>query len=109
VKVGEARAAVIARDGGCVAPVLDPDAGHCGDRWGQYQGPLAGEQLEVDRIRPAATMGKAPSHEDPTHMVAVCPRHHRGMGDTGGKVWATSHRDLIRDYLRRLHPGAWPG
>jgi len=104
VRVEEARAVVISRDGGCVAPLLDPGAGRCHDRWGNEM-PRRSRQsaldLEVDRIRDAPAMGKAPGHDDPSRMVALCPGHHRGVGPSGGVQWATSHRAEIREYLAR--------
>lgn len=100
-----ARAMVISRDGGCIAPLLDPGSGPCYDRWGMEM-PRRSRQkaldLEVDRIRDEPTMGKAPSHLDMSRMVAVCPGHHRGMGPHAGRQWATANRDKIRDYLSRI-------
>lgn len=99
MRVGEVREAVIQRDQGCLAPRLDPAAGECRDKWGTLvTGTLRG--MEVDRIREHPTMGKAPSHLDATHMVAVCSFHHQGG-------WATSHRPELRAYLRRLYPETW--
>lgn len=102
--VGEARLQVIARDGGCIAQILDPvGAGPCYDKWGLPLGkypPMT--SLEVDRIRDEPSMGKAPSHTDPSRMVSVCPGHHRGTGPQGGRQWATSHREEIRAYLEKV-------
>ena len=88
----------------CVAPRLDPAAGPCYNKWGEtFSGTdLTGGHLEADRIRDDASMGAAPSHQDPTRMVCLCPGHHRGVGPQGGRQWATAHRDLLRDYLARF-------
>ena len=95
--VGEMRAAVIVRDGGCVAPRLDPDSGPCFDRWG---GPLGNRfDVEIDYIREASTGAR---HELARDHVAVCAGHHRGMGPRRGRQWATAHRPLLRDYLTGL-------
>lgn len=98
----QARIDVIAADGGCVALAVDRQCGPCHDRSGAvWPWPVLQDhdQLEVDRIRDAATMGKAPSHTDRTRMVALCPGHHRGVGEQGGYVWATAHRAELRAYL----------
>lgn len=102
-----ARATVISRDGGCIAPLIDPQgSGRCYDRWGMEM-PRRSRQsaldLEVDRIRDEGMMGKAPTHLDTTRMVAVCPGHHRGAGPNAGRQWATSHREEIRAYLARVN------
>lgn len=88
------RTVVMLRDHGCVAPRLDPDAGPCADRWGQpLQHPL---DLEMDYIRRGATGLR---HVLASDHVALCARHHRGAGTTGGYVWGTAHRELLRGYL----------
>lgn len=105
----QARADVLAADGGCVAPVVDGDGcGPCRDHNGVVRRPsysgsdmVAYVGLEVDRVRDAPTMGKAPGHDDRTRMVALCPGHHRGVGAQAGYVWATAHRPDLRDYLAR--------
>ncbi len=91
---GLVRAAVIIRDGGCVATRLDPDAGECRDRWGY---PLTNRfDVEVDYVRRGATGER---HELATDHVALCAGHHRGTGPSAGHVWATSHRATLRHYL----------
>lgn len=97
----QARADVLAADGGCVATVVDRRAGACRD----YQGDLVlgrmvdVRTLEVDRVRDDPTMGKAPSHTDRARMVSLCPGHHRGVGAQAGYVWATAHRPDLRVYM----------
>lgn len=99
--IGQARTDVMAADGGCMAPVLDPDAGPCRDYMGEAREARMTDPrgLEVDRIRDFPAMGKAPSHEDRTRMVALCPGHHRGVGSQAGHQWATSHRADLRAYI----------
>lgn len=76
------RIAVLERDQGCMAPRLDPDAGPCEGR------------LTLDHVKDQPMMGKrAPS--DMAHLVTLCERHHLGR-------WATSHRPLLREYLRAV-------
>jgi hypothetical protein len=71
--------AVLDRDGGCVAPRLDPDAGPC------HGVPT------IDHVKDQPMMGKrAPS--DMAHLVTLCEHHHLDG-------WATSHRPLLRAYL----------
>jgi hypothetical protein len=80
---------VVARDGGCVARLVDPDAGLCSDEYGNLR-----YRLEVDHVRPAAG---AATISDPRWLVTLCPWHHRAS--VGGRIWATSHRPLLRAYL----------
>ena len=95
----DVRSEVMRRDQGCVANLLGAkDA--CTDAWGRaliLQGRYTPYLLELDHIRPAAMTGKrGPS--TPRWMVAMCPGHHR----LGNPPWATSNRDLIREYLDRV-------
>lgn len=77
-------ATVTARDGGCVAPGLDPECGPCRGR------------LTVDHVKTELRMGRrAPS--DAAHLATVCWHHHLDG-------WATAHRPLLRDYLREANP-----
>lgn len=92
------RAAVLLRDGGCVAPLLDPDAGPCYDQWG-YPPRFALQDVEADYVRRGATGQR---HELARDHVTLCPGHHRGMGPTEGHVWATANRPLLRSYLDSL-------
>jgi hypothetical protein len=84
----EMRELVLKRDGGCVAPRLQPwsQSGKC---WGA---------LSLDHVKDHARMGKrAPS--DPGHLVTICMGHHVWTD------WATSHRPLLREYLRAYREG----
>ena len=75
----EVYAAVLARDGRCVAPQLGA-------------GDLCDGRLTLDHVKDQPMMGKrAPS--DPAHLVALCWRHHLDG-------WATAHRPALREYLR---------
>ena len=76
----DTRLEVLERDKGCVAPQIDTNAGDCRGR------------LTLDHVKDQPMMGKrAPS--DPQHLVTLCIRHHLDG-------WATSHRPLLRAYLR---------
>ena len=100
-KVGDVRAAVLGRDRGCIASVF-PDAGPCYDRWGSLMSDDArDDQLEMDYVRFGARGGH---HELVQDHVTMCPGHHRGTGPQGGRQWATSHRQELREYLDRLYP-----
>lgn len=81
--------AVEARDQGCMAPVLDPESGEC-------EGRLTRQHVKDGPGGARIT--------DEAHLLMLCERHHLWTG------WATSKPalELQRDYLRRLHPGAWP-
>jgi len=74
---------VIRRDAGCVAVLLGEDPADCRGR------------LTLDHVKDEPMMGKrAPS--DPAHLVTLCEQHHLWTD------WATSHRPLLRAYLREL-------
>ena len=55
------------------------------------------EELELDHVG-EMRMGKA-APTDIDHLVSLCPWHHRGL--KAGRNWATSHRPMLRAYLRR--------
>ena len=79
----DVRVAVLERDQGCVAVLLDADPGTCDGR------------LTLDHVKDQPRMGKrAPS--DAAHLVTLCERHHLWSG------WATSHRPALRQYLRSV-------
>ena len=83
----ELRAAVLERDGGCVAPRLDPLM----ELWTDWcDGPLT-----LDHVKSQPRMGvRAPS--DMAHLVTLCAFHHLDSG------WATAHRPELREYLARV-------
>ena len=77
--------AVYQRDGVCVAPLLDRDAGPCSST------------IELAHVHDEPTAARrAPS--DPAHLVTLCAWHHRGS--KAGHVWATANRPLLRAYLK---------
>lgn len=103
----EVRAAVLHRDGyRCMASVLDRDAGWCKDRfdhlitrWPHHD--PGGDKLEINHVKEAGKpmMGKkAPT--DISHLVALCPWHHRGT--KAGSNWEARNRHLLRAYLEGL-------
>lgn len=99
-RVGDLRTEVLARDGGCVAPLLDPDAGPCRNRWG-YVTPLPQEwDLEMDYVRRGH---HGAHHQLAADHITLCPGHHRGTGAQGGRIWASQpqNRVLARAYLDR--------
>jgi hypothetical protein len=89
----DVRSSVLARDGGCVAALLDP--GHvCRDRWGWPHTPHRVELMTLDHVQEAyGRMGRrAPS--DPDHLVTLCWHAHLDG-------WATANRPTLREHLRR--------
>ncbi len=74
--------AVLERDQGCVAPRLGGSAADCRGR------------LTLDHVRDHAAMGARRAPSDPGHLVSLCTAHHLENG------WATSHKPLLREYLR---------
>lgn len=82
----EVRAAVLKRDGGCVAPILDQQAS--GTCWGR---------LTLDHVKDHPRMGRrAPSDE--AHLVTLCEGHTEA-GAKAGYQWNTAHRPILRTYL----------
>jgi hypothetical protein len=97
--VGMMRSVVIHRDGGrCVAPLIDPDAGPCYDRWGDPPKPY---DVEIDYIERGAS---APRHVLASDHASLCAGHHRGMGPQAGRVWAlqSGRREQLREWLSKL-------
>lgn len=92
----ELRRAVIYRDGGCVAQLLDTKVDPCATVWGDTDRWLVALALQLDRVRDHPAMGKSPAY-DLYHCVALCPHHHLDG-------WATSHRPELRAYLRGHYP-----
>ena len=89
------REAVLLRDGGCVASILDPT--HlCQDEWGWRIGPDYLDGMTLDHVQEIyGRMGvRAPS--DPAHLVTLCWGAHLLTH------WATSHRPELREYLARV-------
>jgi hypothetical protein len=86
--------AVVQRDGGCVAAILDREH-ECRDgmgwphRWDELH------RLTVDHVQDGGgRMGRrAPS--DPAHLVAMC--------HAGNLYWASAHRSEERAYLNRIN------
>lgn len=82
---------VFARDGYCLAPLLDPDCGPCGGR----------STLEhvKDQLRMAV---RAPSLI--THLVALC-ENHTEPGMKAGRSWnlVKENREKVRAYLRSVN------
>ena len=96
------RSEILIRDGGCVAPVLDWDAGPCYDKWGErFPAFHPMDQLEVDYVRLGA---KGPRHVLAEDHVTLCPGHHRGTGPNHGRQWGPGHRQVERDYLTTRYP-----
>lgn len=103
------RFAVYERDGHCMAPRLDPDAGRCYDRWGKPLPELRqlANELEMDYVRDGAHGGR---HLLMVDHVMLCPGHHRGAGPNAGRMWGPAHRQLQRRYLAEQHqPGTLAG
>jgi hypothetical protein len=89
------REAVLRRDGGCVAAILDP--GHwCRDQWGHTHPSIFLDLMTLDHVQEGyGRMGvRAPS--DPAHLVTLC------WGAHLLSHWATSHRPELRDYLAEV-------
>ncbi len=89
------REAVLRRDGGCVAAILDP-LHVCRDSWGTPHRWDIVRLLTVDHVKDQPRLGvRAPS--DAGHMVAMC--------HAGNLYWAPTHRPEEREYLRRVNNG----
>ena len=93
---------VLLRDGGCIALVLDPNAGPCYGKWVEiFRHPPRLDSLEADYIEVGA---HGPSHSLALDHVALCTGHHRGLGPQGGAIWAKQkgRRLALRRYLISL-------
>ncbi len=83
----ELRLAVLARDGGCVAPRLGGSFMDCGGR------------LQLEHVKSEHRMGlRAPS--DMAHLVTLCDQHTE-PGMRAGRSWNLNaqNRERMREYL----------
>lgn len=89
----ETRAAVLKRDGGCVAKKLIPqESVKC---WGR---------LTLDHVKDNPTMSKrAPS--DLAHLATLCQGHTED-GRKAGFQWNTANRPILREYLLQVTPSS---
>lgn len=83
---------VLRRDGGCIAPRVDLEAGPC---WGR---------VTLDHVKDEARMGVR-AESDRYHLVSVCQGHSED-GRKAGYQWNTSKegRAAERDYLAKKEP-----
>ena len=86
------REAVLRRDGGCVAAILD-ERHICRGQWGDFHAMHDLDRMTLDHVQEGyGRMGvRAPS--DPAHLVTLCWGAHLLTS------WATSHRPELREYL----------
>lgn len=102
------RAFVLRRDGfRCMAPVLDPDAGHCRDAFGSVvarphflrdPGPV---YLQMSHTKPRGELSMGmKAMAIPANLITLCPGHHTGT--EAGSNWEAVHRETIRDHLASL-------
>lgn len=82
----ELAAAVVARDGPCVAPLVDPECGPCSGR------------TTFEHVLTELRMGRR-AKSDLGHVVAACEGHTE-PGMKAGHVWNLSHKNELRAYLR---------
>jgi hypothetical protein len=86
------RAHVLKRDGGCIAPQIEPDPAP-GPCWGK---------IELDHVKDDPRIGdRAPS--DRYHLVSVCNGHSE-KGMRAGYQWNTAHRAEERAWLALKEP-----
>jgi hypothetical protein len=88
--------AVYLRDGGCVAPLIDPTAGACRDSWGFTRPRHFRPILTFDHLRDEPGGFKPCFCVD--HLTTICWWHH----DAAQSGWATSHRPELRKYHRKF-------
>lgn len=77
---------VFARDGSCVAPLVDANSGPCSGR------------LTVEHVRPLGGAMGAPKVHELRWCVSLCEAHTE-PGMKAGRVWNLSHKSLLRRYL----------
>jgi len=94
----EVREEVFARDGRCIAGLVDPEAGPCKTKWGVVVPP----GLRYYRGREVWTVDHVPRFAGSTRissrrwMVTLCWGHHGHPS-----YWETAHRNEERKYLLR--------
>jgi hypothetical protein len=82
----EMHAYIIKRDGGCIAPRVDDDAGPCSGR------------VTLDHVKTDRRMGKR-ADSIALCLVSVCEGHSEN-GMKAGHQWNTANRDLERGWAR---------
>lgn len=102
------RAEVYLRDGyRCIVPTVDPDAGPCGNLFGDLiprHRSMTRSELTIEHVTPGyGRMGRRADHVV-EQCVTLCWRHHLGHGEKGGFIWATANKDKTRQYLKELYP-----
>lgn len=88
----EVARAVFARDRGCVAPRLDPDAGHCQNKWGDYVLPNDVRARTLEHVHEDYGKTGKRADNDIDHLVWLCEGH-------GVQSWELAHKDLLRLYI----------
>ena len=92
---------VFARDGGCIAPLVDPNSGPCKSKWGRIiprtcRRNQTNGRMTLDHVPPT---GGAPRVSSERWSVILCWGHHAYPS-----YWETSHRDLERKWLSDHYP-----
>lgn len=84
------RLAVFQRDGGCIAPLLDPESGECSGR------------AQVEHVKTNHRLGKR-AESDLAHLVTLCDGHTE-PGMRSGRAWnlVAKNRQLVRRYLSEV-------
>jgi hypothetical protein len=89
-------AELYARDGGCVAPLIDPDCGPCRDVFGHERDRTLRAILTREHVQDGGTgsMGLR-AKDDLNHLVLACYGHHTAS------AWCLAHKQDERDYIAR--------
>lgn len=82
------------RDGGCMAPILDPTVGPCRDIWGAEVRRDARWALTVEHCHDGYGKAAKRAKSDRFHTLLLCRFH-------GVQNWELVHKDEERDYLLR--------
>ena len=91
------REAVIKRDGGCVAALLNAED-VCRDRWRTAISRHDQSGLTLDHVHEGYGMAGKRAKSDPDHLVTLCWGH-------GVQRWELANKDRLRRYIVHVQSG----
>jgi len=87
---------VISRDGGCMAPILDREAGPCRNKWGVVVARNNESALTVQHVWLDYSVKGDRAPSDKEHLLCLCWGHHLGGWATRKDSLALQRAHLIR-------------
>lgn len=87
------------RDGGCVAPLVDPRLDTlCTDKWGTVMARTDPRCWTIEHVHEGYGKMGDRAKSDPLHTVILCSGH-------GVQSWELSHKDDLRGWIAKKEAG----